>query len=259
MPRQTEYHDALPSLASDEVRCDSAFANDSNASWLGLSSTDGGMRIGLWKLSSLDSRQPPWYQPQTSLHWSPEGKGNGERIWPTEGLKPGPFISSSSAFPSYVSGVHHFWVRFLHVTVFNPTTEVFTTVFNPTTEVFTFHLHEWCMLGVFLLPAFTHLGHECQDLLSSCDGMYVCTDYTSVYTLIRKSVQGMESKAMAAPREKSPLPEAQRRVKPAMLHHAGQWTQHATNWDHLSQYNPLFIYALIRFSLQRLKLCSSDS
>ena len=34
----------------------------------------------------------------------------------------------------------------------------------------------WCMLGVFLLLAFTRLGHECQDLLSPCDGMHVCTD-----------------------------------------------------------------------------------
>ena len=28
------------------------------------------------------------------------------------------------------------------------------------------------MLGVLLLPAYTCLGHECQDLLSPCDGMY---------------------------------------------------------------------------------------
>ena len=31
--------------------------------------------------------------------------------------------------------------------------------FNPTIKVVTFHLHGWCMLGVFLLLAFTHLGH----------------------------------------------------------------------------------------------------
>ena len=36
-------------------------------------------------------------------------------------------------------------------------------------------LHGWCMLGV-LLPAFSRLGHACQDLLSPCDGMHVCTD-----------------------------------------------------------------------------------
>ena len=48
--------------------------------------------------------------------------------------------------------------------------------FNPTIKVVTFRLRGWCVLGVFLLPAFTHLGHECQDLLSPCDEMHVCTD-----------------------------------------------------------------------------------
>ena len=50
-----------------------------------------------------------------------------------------------------------------------------TVFFNPTIEVVTFHLCGWCMLGVFLLSAFTCLGHEYQDLLSLCDGMNVCT------------------------------------------------------------------------------------
>ena len=40
--------------------------------------------------------------------------------------------------------------------------------FHPTIEVITFHLRGWCMLGVFLSPSFTRLGHECQDLLSPC-------------------------------------------------------------------------------------------
>ena len=48
--------------------------------------------------------------------------------------------------------------------------------FNPTIEVVTFCLRGWCMLGVVLLLAFTRLGHECQDILSLCDGMHVCTD-----------------------------------------------------------------------------------
>ena len=51
-----------------------------------------------------------------------------------------------------------------------------TVFFNPTIKVITCHLHGWCVLGVFLLPAFTHLGHERQDLLSPCDEMHVCTD-----------------------------------------------------------------------------------
>ena len=71
-----------------------------------------------------------------------------------------------SPFPSYTSGVHHFWVRFLRMWPF----------FNPTIKVVTFRLRGWCMLGVFLLPAFTRLGHERQGLLSPCDEMYVCTD-----------------------------------------------------------------------------------
>ena len=78
--------------------------------------------------------------------------------------------------PSYISGVHHFGGDFLHV-----------TIFNPTIEVVTFYLQGRCMLVVFLLPAFIRLGHGCQDLLSPCDGINVCTDLTSVYTLIQKS------------------------------------------------------------------------
>ena len=45
----------------------------------------------------------------------------------------------------------------------------------------------------FAFPSFisgVHLGHERQDLLRPCDEMHVCTDYTSVYTLIRKSFWG---------------------------------------------------------------------
>ena len=48
-------------------------------------------------------------------------------------------------------------VRFLHMWPF----------FNPTIEVVTFCLHGWCMLGLLLLPAFTCLGHEHQDLFES--------------------------------------------------------------------------------------------
>ena len=59
--------------------------------------------------------------------------------------------------------------------------------FNSTIEIVTFRRRGWCMLGVFLLPAFTRLGHERQDLLSLCDRMHVCTEQTSVYTLIQKS------------------------------------------------------------------------
>ena len=41
-----------------------------------------------------------------------------------------------------------------------------------------------CLLVVVFVVAFTRLRHDCQDLLSPCDGMIVCTDQTSVYNLI---------------------------------------------------------------------------
>ena len=41
--------------------------------------------------------------------------------------------------------------------------------------------------------------------------------------------RGMESGPVLTPREKSPLQEAQRRVEPAPIHHAGQGAQHTTD------------------------------
>ena len=61
-------------------------------------------------------------------------------------------------------------------------------------------------------------GHICQNLLSPCDGM--CTQTRPQFILSSKEFWGLESETMSNPREKSPLPEAQRRVKPVMLHHA---------------------------------------
>ena len=54
---------------------------------------------------------------------------------------------------------------------------LFFVFFNPAIEVVTFRLRGWCMLCVFLLPAFNHLRHGRQDLLK-----HVCTDFISVYT-----------------------------------------------------------------------------
>ena len=44
-----------------------------------------------------------------------------------------------------------------------------------------------------------------------------------------KEFLGMESEPMLTPREKPPLPEAQRRVEPMMLHHTGQRAQLTTD------------------------------
>ena len=106
-----------------------------------------------------------------------------------------------------------------------------TRVFIPAIVVVIFRLHGWCMLGVFLLPAFTCL-EQCQDLLSLRDGMHVCTNQTSIYPLIQKSSGGMESESMLTSRGKSPPPEKnshQRRIESTTLHQAGQQAQHTTN------------------------------
>ena len=67
--------------------------------------------------------------------------------------------------PSFTSGVHHAgW----DVCVCD--------FFNPTIEVVTFRLRGWRMLDVFVVLAFTRLGHECQGLLSLCDGIHVYMD-----------------------------------------------------------------------------------
>ena len=53
---------------------------------------------------------------------------------------------------------------FVYVTVF---VFFFVCFFYPSNEAVTFRLHGWCMLGVFLLLAFTHLGHECTGSFES--------------------------------------------------------------------------------------------
>ena len=70
----------------------------------------------------------------------------------------------------------YFWPGFIHFGCDFLVCDRLVFFFNPTIEVVTFRLHGWCMLVMFLLPAFTGLGHECQDLLSPCHGMRVCTD-----------------------------------------------------------------------------------
>ena len=68
---------------------------------------------------------------------------------------------------------------------------VVVIVFNPTKEVVPFHLRGLCMLGAFFLPTFTHLGHECQDLLSPCDGI-MCAQIRPRFILSSERVMGNE-------------------------------------------------------------------
>ena len=63
--------------------------------------------------------------------------------------------------------------------------------------------------------------------------------------------EGVFSRPVLTPREKSPLSEAQRRIRPTMLHHTGQRAQHTTNWT-LPAYAKRY-----HFLLYRLHQCPS--
>ena len=83
------------------------------------------------------------------------------------------------------------------------------------------------MLGVFSLPAFTRLGHECQGLVESMrwNACVHRLDF-DLYSYPKEFFLGMESEPMLTSSVKSPLPEAQTRIEPATLHHARQRAQH---------------------------------
>ena len=99
-------------------------------------------------------------------------------------------------------------------------------IFNPTIEVVTFHFRGLCMLGVFSLPAFTRLGHECQDLLSPCDAVHVtlCAQTRPGFILSFKRVFGDGVRTHVNSKGKIPSTR-----KPMTLHQAGQRAEHTTN------------------------------
>ena len=62
--------------------------------------------------------------------------------------------------------------------------------FNPTIKVVTFRLRGWCLVGAFLLLAFTRPGHERQDLWVHAMKCVCAQTRPRVYTLIRKFFWG---------------------------------------------------------------------
>ena len=71
------------------------------------------------------------------------------------------FFSFFFCIPSCISEPYHLGENFCVCNHF--------FFYYPTIEIATFCFRGWCMLDVFLLPAFARLGHECQDLLSLHD------------------------------------------------------------------------------------------
>ena len=127
--------------------------------------------------------------------------------------------NSSSVFPSYISGVHHFGEIFCACDCF---------FFIPTIEVVTHRLHGLCMLGVFLLSTFTLLGHDCQDLLSLW--WNACVHRLDLrFILSSERILGEWSQNPCQLQGKNLLywkNSPQERIVPTILHQAGQWAQH---------------------------------
>ena len=129
--------------------------------------------------------------------------------------------SSSSVFPAISLGFDIFSEIFVYVTVFC------LFFLNSTIEVVTFCICGWCMLGVFFFAASIQLTHEWQDHLSPCMEC-MCAQTRPRLCSHPKSFGGMEVETVLTPMQKLPLLEAQCRVEPARLHHAGQRNQHTT-------------------------------
>ena len=104
---------------------------------------------------------------------------------------------TSSVFPSYTSGVHHFWWQFLHMWPF----------LNPTIKVVTFRLHGWCSLGVVFF-ANIHLSRTWMSASFESVRWNACVHRLDLglYAL-PKEFWGNGVRTMLTPREKSPLPE----------------------------------------------------
>ena len=86
------------------------------------------------------------------------------------------------------------------------------------------------MLGVFVLSAFTCLGHECQDCVYALECM--CTQ-TGPQFILSVYSHSKESEPILIAWEKSPLLEAPRRVEHVMLHHAGQPIEISVYYDEM--------------------------
>ena len=103
--------------------------------------------------------------------------------------------SSSSAFPSYISELHHLGWDFCICDRF------FIQPLRQSHSVFAGGA-SW----VFLLSAFTHLKHQCQDLLSrAMERMFAHSRPRCTLSSVR--VLGEWNQPMLTPREISPLPE----------------------------------------------------
>ena len=128
----------------------------------------------LWKLFLPHTAMPLWY-------WQPDNRTSAAGLpcpWGAEKVDPARTTQWSRSSSSFFSEFPAISQGF---TIFGEIIANLTFLFIPTIEIVTFCLRGWCILGVFLLPAFTCPGYEHQDLLSPCNGMHVCRLDFSLY------------------------------------------------------------------------------
>ena len=83
----------------------------------------------------------------------------------------------------------------------------FKSEWEPCIKVVTFRLHGWCVLGVFLLTAFTRLGHDVRIFWVRAMKCMRAQTRPRFILSSERVFGGMEFEPMLSPREKSPLPE----------------------------------------------------
>ena len=88
--------------------------------------------------------------------------------------------------------------------------------------LFSWMMHAGCVFVVGIHASSTRMSGSLESVRRNA----CVRDQTPVYTLIRESFEAKKSESKG----KSPLPEAQRRIEPTTLHHAGQRDQHTTDW-----------------------------
>ena len=146
------------------------------------------------------------------------------------GLSPQVFnhSSSSSAFPATSLRFTTLADTLAHVTVFNKKSKHRGSLIPSSWMV-----HAGCVFVAGIHSSRAWLSGSFQSVWSNA-----CVHRLDLGLYSHpKEFYGMESEPMLTPKEKSPLPETQRRVKPATLHHAGQRTKHTTDWAILAWLN----------------------
>ena len=140
--------------------------------------------------------------------------------------------ASSSAFPNYISGIHHSGWDFC--------------LCNH--SLVTLCPHGWYMLDVFLLLAFTRLEHEVRIF-------WVCAQTRPQFILSSERVLGEWSHNPSLLQGKNPLYRKNspyRKIEPTTLHQAGQWPQHTHNWaiPAPTNTNPMIFFFFFFFFLR---------